>query len=424
MMERNSAKVLVVNNALIGEDSATGITLRNILQRTDKKCLLQVCTDPNNVTKNTNNIETIFLEFSCLERFLRKRLFKKGTVQPSLPQLNANVRKPGLIQDIKDLLRGLTDILPLKIPRGTMASLRLQQPQVIYTCGSSIKILRAANYFAGKLNVKIMFHLLDDWPETMYKSTFAVLPRYVLNKTIQKTNTMSVANFAISEALCNKYSLRFRKEYQMLMNPAWNLVDFVPCTGSKSHLSFVYVGSVALNRWASLLLVAKSIKHVCATENVSYTFSLYVPFDQNSLVLQEKFLEFGATLRDYVPQEKIKEIYAQSDVLIFAESFEDNICAFTKYSLSTKIPEYMASGIPILAFIKASQYSSEYLKKRGLALVANSESELETMLHPLTTSAETRYELATKALDYAKQEHSIDINQYKLETAIEKSIRV
>ena len=246
---------------------------------------------------------------------------------------------------------------------------------------------------------------MDNWPETIYTtSPLSYVFHSVVKKYLKKIHKKSILNFAISDALGEKYSSVYGVEYRMLMNPAIHIENEIQYI--KKNPKFLYAGSLNLNRWKSLLEIAKVIDFY-QKNGSNLEFTLYVPQNDVEMYAGE-FLKYGAVLKPYVPAEKLNKIYKEHDILVFAESFEKVVVDFSKYSLSTKIPEYMATGHLILAYLPEELYSSQYLKENNLAVVVSKTEELLVAVKKILSLSEEYYILSENSLKKAHSFHSID----------------
>ena len=76
-----------------------------------------------------------------------------------------------------------------------------------------------------------------------------------------------------------------------------------------------------------------------------------------------------------VNENEIVEEMGKYDILIDVESFDRKMKYKTRLSISTKIPEYLASGKPILAVGPDDISSIRYLKRLSISYIINSLDE-------------------------------------------------
>jgi len=423
------ARILLINAFVIGENTGTGQTFKNIFADYPKDKILQFCVEERNIKNYLSPITTIYSkrEYYPIDNFIRNNkvisFFRNRTYADagSFPVFHADT-KVTIKSALHDFLRGILDMSKISLPTSLIRSIDDFAPEVIYTCGASIRILKITNFFAERYNINIILHLMDDWPETIYTTSFlSSFAHKIILKEMKKVNGRSLQNFAISPMLAKKYSNIFNKPYIPLMNPAVEITE-KPIENNSQVIRFTYTGSLSLNRWQSLLEIANVLQKL-RNSGVNNEFHLYVPSNLNTEENSKLFSKKGATLFDYVPSNEVSKVLAKSDVLVFTESFEERIVSFTELSLSTKIPEYMGAGKPILAFLPSSLFSSEYIQEKEVGLVTNNIQELEEIAIRLITDLHLRRTLAENSIRCALNEHSLDIAWQKLKYAVEVSTK-
>ncbi|MDP3306606.1 MAG: hypothetical protein Q8S15_11070 [Erysipelotrichaceae bacterium] len=415
-------KILVVNVALIGEESGTGYSLNSIFCDYPQTDIMQVSLQiaPQHYVTTIDN--TLFISRSCIPidysvRKLLSMIRSKKKRVSDLLILSANIPQKNIKGALHDFFRGLLDMSYAKLNKEIMNKIKLFEPDLIYTCGSTIRIHKIVNMISKKLEIPIILHLMDDWPETIYTSSF--LSSFAKSKIMKElfiTNLLSKQNFAISNALCKKYEEKYKKTYIALMNPAKYIVSN-PIVSDNRTVEFIYAGSLSLNRWKSLLEIAKGIyelnlqgKHAC--------FKLYIPTSWNTREINEIFGQFNVEINNYVSNSEVNEVYSKADVLVHVESFDETFRKFTKYSLSTKIPEYMGAGKPILAYVPAELYGGCFISENKAGLVANNLDELNLCLTQMIDDKLKRLILANGGITCARNNLSINSTTEKLNSVI------
>lgn len=420
-MNKTYKKILIINSTQIGSNSGTGNTLKNIFNLIPNDKLLQIIIHPLE-KNNHSNINTIIFgtEVLGLTGFISK-IIHKNAINVSSSNVKTqnnciNIPKKSFKHKLKEMFSGILDSLPLFYEE-IFKEVEKFKPDVIYTCAASIPIMKTALKISKKYNIPIVVHLMDDWPETIYTSSILSKPsRLYALYLLKKIFRMSSINFVISEALGMKYKKIYGINYCVLMNPV--VVNEIEPTVDKNVISFLYAGSLGLKRDESLIKICKAIK-ILNNQGYNCKIDLYIPKTQNIEEIRTKFLEFDVTFHNYVPADKTRQLYRKYDVLVFSESFDKKLTLFTKYSLSTKIPEYLSSGRPILAFIPENLYSSYYLKENNAAVVANNENELLLCCKKMLDDKKFCNEISNNGYVLVKKNHSIESAKRKLDMVFE-----
>lgn len=422
---RSEVRVLMVNVSLAGDPSGTGHTLRNLFEGMPQSRLMQLSLQFRPPEVRTIVANTVFIDEQCVPTYTRARkavgwlraLTPRGSVRRTNVQPANSITQTSRLGRARSTLSGLLDMSRCMLTVEIMEEIERFAPTVIYTAGSSIRVHTVVNHLAETLGIPVVLHLMDDWPETVYRSTWlSRLPRAALSRALARTNELSYINFAISAPLCEKYMRVFGKEYLPLMNPAVHFVNSIELH-NRPVAKFVYAGSIGLGRDESLLQVARAIADINQMEE-RVEFTLYIPDTQNSELLRSKFGKFGAVVCGYLPIDELRERFADADVLVYAESFSLMYREFTHLSLSTKVPEYMAAGKPILALLPSDLYGSDYINERQCGIVVNDPAELRPAVQRLAHDAELRLRLARAGLRAAQDEHASSVVRARLEQTL------
>jgi glycosyltransferase involved in cell wall biosynthesis len=111
--------------------------------------------------------------------------------------------------------------------------------------------------------------------------------------------------------------------------------------------------------------------------------------------------------RDSVPQEDVARVLAEADIAFLPLSFEPAMRHVVETSLPSKIAEYLAAGLPILAHAPASSTVARYCREFGCGLVVDQpdDAALRDALLRLKNDPALRQELAARALEVASKNH-------------------
>jgi glycosyltransferase involved in cell wall biosynthesis len=99
------------------------------------------------------------------------------------------------------------------------------------------------------------------------------------------------------------------------------------------------------------------------------------------------------------------------DLLFLPLDFDESGMSYAKFSMPTKVSEYMISGTPILVYADKRTALAKYALKYGWACVVTESSEkvLTDALNKLFSNISLRKELAEKAKKIVIQNHDADI---------------
>ncbi|MEG2127400.1 MAG: hypothetical protein RRY72_08050 [Bacteroides sp.] len=414
-------RVLLVNTIQVGESNGTGNTLKNLFQLYPQDKQMQLVVYPDTGQQVFSDIETWFTPLSVCEfpyrlhlRRLKKRTAKTLQTGQADFKPGVSIPKSDLRSKLHEMINGLLDMWPIRY-KAIYEKIDTYKPEIIYTCAGSIRIMKIVEKIAKRYDIPVVVHMMDDWPSTIYSSSvLSAVSRRKTLKMLERIYRLSNTDFAISDALAEKYKMRFSKEHITLMNPTVISTARKNSGNRSSSIKFLYAGSLSLKRDESLLVIAKVLKRL-KEDGFCNSFDIYTSENQNTASARQAFAPYGVKVFNYVSSDKVYDLYREYDALVFTESFAEECIAFTSLSLSTKVPEYLASGVAMLAYLPKKLHSAQYLSAKKIAAVANSEEELEGCCKRLINDEVYRQRLLTAAHSVAKNEFSETSVKVKLE---------
>jgi len=402
-------KVLIVNGHSIHENNSTSITLKSIISSFDKNDLLEVYYYP---IKNLNGqkylINSIQLKsetkwfYSLISKYFTGRLRNEINNKMLISEIE---NKSSIFHKLKNFLLAFNDYLPINMKCNKPEIERVDQfrPDIIYTLGSAIFPLEVSLFFANKYKIPIVLHHMDNWRETKYYEAY--LPKCFKNKLqeiLVRVEKDMKYGMTISEEMAEYYK-KFHKDYIALMNTVPKF-DINSPSFTKNEFQLVYAGGLHLNRWKVLLDFERVIKKITKEDK---KITLHIFTKQIDRSKYENIFDKETTIfHDFLPHNQVYQIYEMADILIHMESFEMNIKKFIKYSLSTKIPEYMSAGRPIICYAPKEIAVSKYILKSKCGLSASNIDELYDSLNLLLNDDFLRKRMSQNGIKTASEKHS------------------
>lgn len=381
MSEIKYPKVLIISDCDFhhGTD-ATAITLRNIFSGWPVGNLSFLQLKSYNTVENT--VENKFILDSRnlqLGGLLTKLRNNSGNVTGTAPALvvESNVSH---LQKLKQNLRlsvsSSADMLNYKINNDLIEFIKNHNPDIIYLLPYGRRIIKLALNIKSQFGIPILPHFMDDWPSTIYRdSSLSVIQRMFTLKTLNTLLNTCEKSLVISDAMKREFEKRYKKcQFFSLMNDVEEY--FASSTDqdkSEEKISLCYAGGLHLNRWASLLELCNIIKD---REEI-HEIAIYTS-QSDWKTVEQYFKEFSFVVyKGFIKQTNVLKTLNNYDVLIFIESFDENIKKYTRFSISTKIPEYLSLGKAIVAVGPSDIASIAYLKENDLAIVCDDTNRAE-----------------------------------------------
>jgi hypothetical protein len=416
-------RVLVISVDPFHRSDNTGITLSNLFDRWDKNCIGQVYL--SNTIPETDVCENYYklspkiayLDFYC-RKLLTLFLVKTGknNAAPAAVTLTSDNRTS--YKKIHLNSRAIADFSSIALPRNLFAWINKLDPEIIYCPLGSIRMLTIANDIAKKIQKPIVPHFMDDWPNTLYTQNELVgLARIIFKNKFKKMLSRSNGGLCISELMAKEYQSRYSLPFTQLGNC---VDDILFCSPSETYpnnniIVLMYIGGLHLDRWKSLLDVSKSLE-IVNKEEKKIVLKIFCP--QKDIESYSRYFKdlSSSNFEGSIKSNEIPERLKKASLVLHVESFDDNIAKYTKYSLSTKIPQYMAAGKAILAYGPGNIASIQHIITTGAGKVV-SENNIQGLVKAFNEVLNQRTSLHTYAVNgfnYAKNYHSKSYNLNQL----------
>lgn len=409
-------KVLFVDSTVIGENSPTGATLANITKGIPNCEFLQYCIDYD-PEFHTPCFPTIYEEkktnllFYILKSIYRKKYAKKTFA--GCYEVNVSTKGSSLGLIAKFLL----DLIPHCLSKKAINKIKDFNPDVIYSLGGTITSLRMTYKLSEVLDTPVVLHIMDDWFTTKYKDcSWTRIGNRIVNRAAEKVLTRTRMNIGICEKMADHYSQKFSIPFSYAMN----CIDEVRKYDFNEHerLRFVFSGGIHGGREESLYRIGKLIRETCEF-NERINFEIYT--SNNCLERYKKALLPVASLYEYVPKEKMFDNMGNADVLVHVESFAPDEIEYFRYSLSTKIPEYMSVGRPVLCYGPKDIATVSYIQKNNVGICAENDDEFILAITKLLNKC-VREEIGKNAIRCAENEHLVSVVAMRVLSVFEKTV--
>lgn len=427
-------RILIVGAKNLNQANATGITQRSIFAGIDPSEVLGITwgqnADCTQTEPQTIKVETIQYRALSAGRLLDKarlkQISRKVKKVENRPAGNARQQKQGsrLHRGIKNM-RQWVALLPahsaVKMSEKNWAAVRAFDPQVIYTVGESVTTLRIAYELSVKLNIPIVIHFMDNWKHSIEWASNPLLHRYQRNLTrwCERCYSRSSGCIAIGEQMAAVYEKETGIKHAVVMNSVD--VQSYHCLPREKDgvVRFVYAGGLHLGRNNILHAIGEIIDRICEENGQCAQLAIYTGAESMAL-FAEQFSHLKHTkLHAAIPHEEIKQVYMASDVLVHVESdsIEDN--EFFRYSVSTKIPEYLSTGRTMLFWGSKDLYLYGWLTANKLAYTVSNEEEGERLIRKLVQGADNPF--SENAERYATAHFDISVARERFFQTIENA---
>jgi glycosyltransferase involved in cell wall biosynthesis len=339
--------------------------------------------------------------------------------EPKTSQEPKNTPKPGKFKSIYRLVRevliflGLYNVLyRLKITPDFREWLVNYNPDIIYSQLETlelIKLVKEIHLLTGK---PIAVHIMDDWPSTVNKPglLYWYWKKSLNNELINLLDQSSVF-LSIGDSMSEEYKKRYGKDFIPFHNPI-EVEKWLPYSKTdweiNGKFTILYAGRLGNGVNNSIVDIANAVMDLCSSDT-DLIFELQTP-DISAL---QKIVTLGEHIKWMQPIDysELARKFASVDLLVIPFDFDEDSLAFLRYSFSTKIPEYMISGTPVLVYADRQTALAKYAAKGEWAYVVtdNNREILKNSIKELYLNSSLRRQLAEKALKIVMQNDNAEI---------------
>lgn len=282
------------------------------------------------------------------------------------------------------------------------------QPECVFLAFSDDYFIpRIALYISEKYDIPIMSCIGDDYYFNDRKSIspFYHIYRKTYKRLIDKVFRRPGSAMYIGNKIRDKYNAEFGLNGETIyLTSDIERHPFRPINTEQPK--FVYCGNIRLGRNHSLADIGYAIQKI----NPNYFVDVY------STEKNEEFIQVlrecpGVRFHGAVPYTEVMRLTAESDVTIIVEGFRKKDVDTTRYSLSTKAADAIASGGNIFAYGDLDCGVIEYMQGTGCAVVCHEKQELETDLRKLIFDQNLQRQLYDRAIQVDREDHDKEKNR-------------
>lgn len=254
---------------------------------------------------------------------------------------------------------------------------------------------KIARYISNFLNVPLVTYFTDDY--LLYPISRGVLEKFQtwrMKRFYKKTVEASDLLFCIGEKMAHEYSAYFGKPFYPIMN----ITDVIPYKQHETATPPViaYFGGLHLNRWAMIAKFADAVKGLAMVR--VYTFS------KMTAEMEQAFSGAGVEYMGGLVGDALAQAMTACDYFLHVESDDLYNRRLTRLSVSTKLPEYLMYGKPIIGFGPEEVASMCMLSDNHIGMVISSDADVEAIrrsVMQLLSDNDLYHKLCRDGYDYA-----------------------
>lgn len=235
--------------------------------------------------------------------------------------------------------------------------------------------------------------------------------RQGVKRLVHKCDTV----FAICPKMKQEVDAEFGIKSILLTKPI-NQFSEIKTAPQHYPIKIMYTGKLFYGRDATIAEIVDAIKEI--NKNGQKILLQIYTNTELSPAMQERICVDGCCeMKGFVPQSEVLKIQKEADVLLYAESLSDTYLT-ARLSFSTKMTDYLASGVCIWGVGNKDLAPIAYLKEEDAGLVSFDRATIKEALTQMTQTLEIIHEYATKAQQCGKKNHNAELIQNILFKAI------
>ena len=261
---------------------------------------------------------------------------------------------------------------------------KVNPTSIFLLAGDLCFVYDIALYIHQTLNIPLSSYFTDDYiiyPQ--YKSLAGKRHKKRLVELSERVIEVSTLLFSIGDEMTKEYENHFHRTFYPIMNAIDDAMINRSLTPVKNNCVIIsYVGGGSRGRIEALIHFGELLKEACPEKDI--IFNVYMPdtLDNKTLAL---FNRAGIKYRGPVYGEELQKVKSESDYLLHIESMRKKYYMKTVLSVSTKIPEYLATGKYIIGYGIPWLASMKLLSDNNLGYVLDATGKQQNIVNQLRT---------------------------------------
>jgi glycosyltransferase involved in cell wall biosynthesis len=409
-------RVLIIGGLPFGDSSGTTITLSNLFRGWPKERLAQIyLAEAQPSSSICDNYFYVSPRHAPLQYYPARLLGWNGRGSargtPVIATLTSARERSRMIDGLYSQWYAATDLSPVLTPTGLREWALDYKPDLVYSMLGNVRLIKLATRIARACSVPLLPHFTDDWAATLYShgELFGLADR-TLRVVMRKLIQLAPFGLGISQEMARAYERRYEIPFSVVTNCVDDTLFAAPLTfpDHGSEINIVYAGGLYLERWRTLETVASAVE-VLRRSGVPVRLTIYCPPGHEARYGHAFADRPGVRLGGSIDPDRIPALLQSADVLVHVESFSEKLRQYTRYSLSTKLPQYLATGRPIFAHGPGDGASMAHIRDAhaGLVVARNDVAEVVASLRELSVNPGRREEMGKNGRAFAERNHGM-----------------
>lgn len=264
-------------------------------------------------------------------------------------------------------------------------------------------IPQIALYVAKKYNIPIVSSILDDYYFNIERSINPLYWFYKLTyrKLIRSVLAHKGSAIYISDKIRDKYNGDMNLDGETVyLSSTLKRKSFSPV--STENPLITYFGNIGMGRNNSLNEIGYALGKICPKYRIEI-YSGSKKSEEYEIFNSNPNIYYGGT----IPYELVQDKMQKSDITIIVEGFKKEDINKSRFSLSTKAADALASGATILTYGSQECGIVEYMKKTNASFVCTEKSQLIETLKQLFERRDLQKQYYDEAIYITEKNHNI-----------------
>lgn len=302
------------------------------------------------------------------------------------------------------------------------------RPQLIYSILGDLTYMRLTRLISARFALPVAIHIMDDWPSTRYtKGLAAPWLRYQMNKEFRRLVQSAAIRMGICEDMCDEYERRYGVPFLAFHNALdfehWIHHSKTRWNGSRPF-TIVYSGSIENVQLNALQDICQAVAEL-HDSGVEVVVNIHTPWFYAERVGAQLEKPPIVTMRE-MPRAAtdVAQLLAKADLLVLAYNFDADATRYFQFSMPTKVPAYMISGTPVLAYGPSKTAAMHYVRTKewGYLVSERDRGQLKSALTRLITDLPLRQRLGKRAQELARRNHDAALVRERFQRALVEAV--
>lgn len=416
----NKEKILIISHNPMNQTDNMGKTIRNIFSgfQTNELCQLYF---KNQDVDSQNCNEFFCIDDSSICKSILNRKYKTGRQVnnnfkiENVTNTQSNIvkcgrKKTGLIYCLRDFLWKIgkwnTKQLKEWISDQKLSCVFLVAGDYTFPFDIAINICKT-------YNLPLYVYFVDEYyRKNIGKQTLlAKLHKTIYRKKFKKLVNYSEQYFCISEAMCDFYNEQFGKNGIVLMNTTKLTSEERSKEKINKKIIISYIGNLDYDRWKNLVDIANVIENKKLDSKIE--FNVYSA-ESNPRIIDILNTTKGLNFKGKISSSEVITKIKESDILLHVENFDKTNINKVKYSVSTKIPDSLASGKLLMAYGPKEVESINYIMRNNAGIIVDNINNIDVVLNNIIKDKLNLDLILSNAKNLVEKNHRDEIIYKKL----------